>query len=197
MGFKERSRIRKESLEKQRRENLEQKKEAEEKLANQVEKAEFKMDWTFTSSDFDTAMEMIATAAKKFDKTSPSAPDVDALDCGTMKPGVFREMIRRTFGIQFTIPQLAAASKQFDNGKGLVNTHDFLLFFQKMGAELRQREKQKHADAQREFLERVEKAKARKKRIADQKMELDLEGAVFGSEDRNRALQKLTAFAAK
>jgi hypothetical protein len=100
-----------------------------------------------------------------------------------MKPGVFREILRRTFGIQFTVPQLAAAAKQFDNGKGLVNTHDFLIFFQKMGAELRQRDKQRHADAQREYEERLEKAKARKKRIADQKMELDLDGAVYGFYD--------------
>ena len=77
MGFRERSRIKKDALEKQRRENLEQKREQEEKLANQVEKAEFKMDWTFTSVDFDQAMEMIATAAKKFDKTSSSAPNVE------------------------------------------------------------------------------------------------------------------------
>jgi len=95
-------------------------------------------------------MEIIAVAAKKFDKSSSSAPNVDQLDCGTMKPGVFREVLRRTFNISFTVPQLAAASKQFDNGKGLVNTHEFLIFFMKMGAELRQRDKLKHAEAQKE-----------------------------------------------
>lgn len=130
------------------------------------------MEWEYTSYDFDCAMEIIAVAAKKFDKSSSSAPNVDALDCGTMKPGVFREMLRRTFGISFTVPQLAAAAKQFDNGSGLVNTHDFMLFFMKMGAELREKERQKHADNQKQFAEKVEKERLRKKKIADQKLEL-------------------------
>ena len=58
-------------------------------------------------------------------------------------------MLRRTFGIQLTVPQLAAAAKQFDDGKGLINTHNFLIFFTKMGGELRARERKKHDDAQR------------------------------------------------
>jgi hypothetical protein len=172
IGFQERGRIHKEALGKQRKESLEQKLESERKVAALVDKSEFKMSWEFTGKDFDSAMEIIAVAAKKFDKSSSSAPNVDALDCGTMKPGVFKEMLRRTFGINFTLPQLAAAAKQFDNGKGLVNTHDFLLFFMKMGAELRQKEKQKHADNQKEFAVKVEKERIRKKRIAEQRLEL-------------------------
>merc|ERR1711871_482411 len=107
MGFRERSRLRKESLVKQRKENQDQKKEAAAKVAALVDKAEFKMDWTFTSEDFDTAMEKLAVAAKKYDKSSPSAPDVTQLDVGSLKPGVFRELLRRTFGIKFTVPELA------------------------------------------------------------------------------------------
>ena len=60
IGFRARSRIKKESLEKQRRENEQQKREAAEKVAALVDKADFKMDWTFTSDDFDAAMDLIA-----------------------------------------------------------------------------------------------------------------------------------------
>ena len=197
MGFRERSKRKKESLERQRRENEEQKREREEKVAALVDKADFKMDWNFTSEDFDQAMDLLATAAKKYDKSSPSAPDVSQLDVGTMKPGVFRELLRRTFGIKLTVPQLAAAAKQFDDGKGLINTHNFLIFFTKMGGELRARERKKHDDAQKDYEERVEKAKAKKQRILNQKMELNLEDAQYSATDRTKAFEKLQVVASK
>jgi len=48
-----------------------------------------------------------------------------------------------------------------------------------------------------QYVERMERERLKKKRIADQKMELDMEGAIFLSEDKRSAFEKLTAAAAK
>ena len=106
-------------------------------------------------------------------------------------------MLRRAFGVQLTPEQLAAVVKKFDTtGKTLVNTKDFLIYFSKVGIELRQRDKLAVIAKQKAAEERAARRKEHKKKILNQKLELHVDGD-FRATDRTSAYTKLTEAAAK
>jgi len=197
MGFENRSRLRKEYLQGQRAAIKEAKLEEERKLQAQWAGAELKVDFNFTHEDQVEAMAIISAAAKKFQKGGPGAPNLDAWNVHTFSPGVFREMMKRTFNVQLKPKQLASIIRQFDtNDDGQVRTKDFMLYFMNLGKELRQMDKTVHAERQRMYEEKEQRAKERKKKMLDMKNELDLDG-YFRAADRTSAFEKFRNCAAK
>ena len=138
-------------LEGQRKAIKEAKIEEERKLADLWDKAEFKTDGKFTSSDMDSAMEKICEQAEKFDKTHSSAPSLSGFTGGAMKPGEFRELVRRTFNLPLTPTELNAivSEYRYDKNAKTIDTKKFLNFFTKLGFDLRATTKQKALEKQR------------------------------------------------
>jgi Ca2+-binding EF-hand superfamily protein len=197
IGFENRSRLRKEYLDGQRQAHKDAKAEAERKLAEQWAAAELKVDFSFEHEDQVEAMALISAAAKKFTKGGPGAPNLDAWSVHTFSPGIFREMLKRTFNLQLKPRQLASVIRQFDtNDDGQVRTKDFMLYFMNLGKELRQMDKTVHAERQRLYEEKEERTKARKKKMAEMKNELDLDG-YFRAADRTAAFEKFRVCASR
>jgi hypothetical protein len=90
------------------------KEEAEEKLKAQWAKAELDVDWMFSFEDQQEVMQIISNAAKTFQKGGPGAPTLEAWEVHTFTPGVFKEMLKRTFNIILSPKQLAGVIRQFD-----------------------------------------------------------------------------------
>jgi len=198
MGKKERFEKHRIFLEGQRKAIKEAKIEEERKLAELWDKAEFKTDGKFSSEDMDNAMEKICEQAEKFDKSHSSAPSLNGFTGGAMKPGEFRELVRRTFNVALTPTELNAivAEYRFDKAAKTIDTKKFLNFFTKLGFELRAKTKQQTLEKQRRDEAEREKERQRKLRLATQKTLLNLEKD-FENTDRTSAYDKLTVASAK
>jgi Ca2+-binding EF-hand superfamily protein len=197
MGFEERGLRHKAQLLMQREQNKQREVEEQAKLEELWNKAEMKVDWSYTPVDLNEASELIAAAAKKYDPHGVGVPNLSAFDVHTMKPGVFKEMLKRAFNINLNPKQLAATVKQFDpEDKGVAQTKDFLNYFRQLGTELRQAEKAKHMVQQQKDEERRERNRARKKKLQDSKLELHVDG-YYRAQDRTSAWNKMTVASAK
>jgi hypothetical protein len=69
------------------------------------------------------------------------APNLDTFHCLYLTPGMFREVMKRTFNILFTPNELAAMIAEFNNGNGNIDTSKFLVTFIKIGSEERDKVK--------------------------------------------------------
>ena len=86
--------------------NKEAKHEAEKKLRDQAEGAEFKVDLDdYKDTDLEAALDKMTDASTKFHEPMSS---VKGFTGGPMKPGEFRDLVRRSFGLALT-PQETAA----------------------------------------------------------------------------------------
>lgn len=103
-------------LEKQRRAEVEAKKEAERLLAEQWAKAELKVVWEFDEADRKSALDKMRAAGAKYDKSHPSSPSLAGFQGGPMTPGIFRELVKRSFNLYFTPKELAAVAREFQAG---------------------------------------------------------------------------------
>ena len=82
---------------------------------------ELKVDYDFSEADEARMHEKIAEAAKKYDKNHPASVSLEGFDVKYMKPGVFREMLKRTFNLHLTPKELGAAVRTYDtHGKQLL-----------------------------------------------------------------------------
>lgn len=198
MGKKERFEKHRIFLEGQRKAIKEAKLEEERKLAELWDKAEFKTDGKFTAADMDSAMEKICEQAEKFDKSHSSAPSLSGFTGGAMKPGEFRELVKRTFNVPLTPTELNAivAEYRYDKAAKTIDTKKFLNFFTKLGSELRAKTKQQTLEKQRREEAEREKERIRKLKLATQKTLLTLEKD-FENTDRTNAYDKLTVASAK
>lgn len=177
------------------------KKEAEDKLNAQFEKAELSVDLTkFSDDDLENAMAKVQTASAKFDKTHPAAPSTAGFTGGAMKPGEFRELVRRTFNLWLRPQELAALVHQFsfdpEHKSGKIDSKAFLIRFVKLGFEARAQQKATVLEKQRLADQEKAQEAARKKRIAEQKMVTDVD-ADYGEVDRTSVYAKMTAASAK
>lgn len=71
---------------------------------------------SFSHSDELSAIEKVTYAAKKYEPSNPGV-GFSAFSSRTMKPFIFREMVKRTFFVQFTDRELAAMVQMFDREK--------------------------------------------------------------------------------
>lgn len=201
MGKQSRYEKHRKFLIKQRKMIKEAKKEAEDKLNAQFEKAELTVDLTnFTEQDFDNAMEKVKAASAKFDKTHPAAPSTAGFTGGAMKPGEFRELVRRTFNLWLKPAELASIVDRFsfdvEKNSGKIDSKTFLIKFVKLGFEARAQAKATVMEKQRLAELDLAQEKARKQRIAEQKMVTDIDND-YGEVDRTSCYKKMTASSAK
>lgn len=200
LGFKERNKRRVDSLEKQREAMKKAKEEEEKKLEALASKSDVVVDWNFSMEDRQFALDKITVAAAKFDKFHPAAPSVKSFEGGPLTAGVYREAMRRTFNVWLTPRELAAMMKEFafndDESLELLDPKRFMVSFLRMGVSARDKAKILALQEQKRIQAEERQEAERKKRLATQKMVVDIDED-FGAVDRASAIEKFTAASAK
>eukprot|EP01042_Synura_sphagnicola_P005088 gene5088-6478_t len=139
-GFEERSR-REQIWRKYDEDKMKVRKEqrkTQEQAAEQ--KNALKVQYAFSEEDFRLAIAKLTEAATKYDKKSPGAVGLDAFQCESMPPHVFKEQLKRVFNIPLSPPELGALMSYFDKeGVGYINCAEFLIQFFRTGFEERSR----------------------------------------------------------
>jgi Ca2+-binding EF-hand superfamily protein len=186
-------------LKKQRKMIKEAKYQEEKKLKDQAEGAEFKVDLSdFKDTDLETALDKMTMASTKFHEPMSS---VKGFTGGPMKPGEFRDLVRRSFGLALN-PQETASLVNYLNADPKNRTSDcidskaFCILFMKLGHQNRAAMKNDHAERQRQATQDMEKEKVRKKRLQEQKMVTDIDWG-YGEVDRTSIYKKVTEASAK
>lgn len=170
--------------------------EQEKKLLQAMQKTELEIVENFTEEHRDMAMKKLIDAAALYDKNAPGSVSLDSFHAKFLTPGVFREVVKRTFNLIWTAEELAAMVSVYDNGRGNVDTSKFLVAFIKMGSEERERrkavqlEKQRRQDIIRETKEKL------KLKEAEEKMALKV-NYIYSEEEKTEAFRKLSVAAKK
>jgi Ca2+-binding EF-hand superfamily protein len=196
-GKKIRDDKRKAFLEEQRLAEKQAREEEERKVSALWDKAELLVDYDTSGADLKSAIEKMTEASYKYDKTHPSAPSLDGFSGGPIKPGVFRELVRRAFNIWFEPKELGAVVKRYPHErlKNMVDGKVFLQGFMKLGYDARARTKAYTLQKQRQDeLNRKNEAEL-KLRQSEQRVALDVE-TEFSEQDLKSAMKKLTAASA-
>ena len=114
LGAAEKYKIRAEQLTRQREENRIRKEEEAKKVLTLASKVKHEAEFEFSDADRTTAMEKLTIAAKKYDPNHPSAQALHGFEVNAMQPAEFKELVRRTFNLKLTSPEVGAIFKIFD-----------------------------------------------------------------------------------
>lgn len=193
LGKQVRDEKRREFLKKKRQAEKEAAKESEEKIANLWKKKEMDIDYDYGPEDFASAIEKFTYASTKYDKAHPSAPSLDGFSGGPIKPGVFRELLRRAFNIVLTAKELASVLNRYctDKNPNLIDGKKFLISFMKLGFDNRARmktqiiEQQRFSVAQQKQEEEIKLHKLETRNVVQIETE-------YSYEDKESAMKKLT-----
>jgi Ca2+-binding EF-hand superfamily protein len=198
MGFVEREKELKESIEKQKAAEARRQQLVEERRIALDNKNNLKVCYTYSEEEMQSAMRKLTEAAWRYDKTMPGAPCLDAFESQYMEPHVLKEQLKKGFYMKVTPQELGAIVHQFDaDGSGRINCEQFLKKFFKTGFDERQRQKVEWREhektiSERQTLRKVVKLKAQEDKIAFVDLDHKYEEADFQS-----AFQKLTTGAMK
>lgn len=137
-------------------------------------------------------MEKIRIAAKAYRRHHSSSLSLDGFNSTYLSPGIFREMLKRSFSVFLTGKELGALVDFFDEDNvGEISCQAFLVYFGRTGFAERGKD---HSDA----LEKQRRAEEDRKSFHDRKMEelhkkkmVDITQHKFTPEDRESALNKL------
>ncbi len=197
IGFAERNREFNESLKRQHEAEEREKKKHEEKVRAMVEKTNVGLPENFQDFDLDRAMEKIRVAAVKYNKTHPSALNLDGFEAKYLSAGVYREMMKRTFNVKLDPLELAAVVKKFDTAEnGSVDTTEFLKEFNRLGFMEKSKVRVEQLERQRSLIAAAEEEAESKEREKEDRMAYDVDFE-YEQEDRDSALAKMTAAATK
>eukprot|EP01038_Epipyxis_sp_PR26KG_P006779 gene6779-9286_t len=190
-----------------RKEFLENKRELEKLMQLEEERkrnalweaAEMKIDHhNFTSDDYYSAELKMIEASRKYDKTHPSAPNLSGFSGGPIKPGIFRELMKRAFSIQFTGKELGAITHRFEhipnnginhNDDKLIDGKKFMIEFLKLGFNARAREKSLVIEKQKKNELFIKQEQERKKRYLESRNDIKIDEN-FNTLDHQEAIQK-------
>lgn len=114
MGFEEREKELKASIERQKRYERLRQEELDLKAQELAQKNSMKVSYEYSEAEYASAMEKLMDAAWRYDKTMPGAPALDAFEAKTMEPHVFKEQLRRAFYMKVTPQELGAIMHYFD-----------------------------------------------------------------------------------
>jgi Ca2+-binding EF-hand superfamily protein len=136
-GFEERNRIKLGFREEDLRKKVKDKKLEEEKEKIQSLKAAKDVDYDFTESDFDGALNKLILTCCHFDRRQLGPAGFGAFTSESLTPSEFREMAKRTFNMKLTTYELGALVTYFDlHMKGVVHCTTFLNSFVQIRVQL-------------------------------------------------------------
>lgn len=119
------------------------------------------------------------------------AMSLDGFEQKQLEPHVFREMVKRTFGVLFTPGEFGACMDHFDPKRsGFVSSKKFLRYFLKLG--IVERENTYKEDLEKLRSDAIMREREHTEKVAAQwaKMELNL-SSQFTEEQLHSALEKL------
>ena len=196
MGLAEREARDRKNLELQRQAEVRMKEESELKLKALEEKAKLKVVDTYEEEDFHSAFKKMDECSEKFDKSAPGAPNLDAFDMKYMEPHVFREQLRRAFGLALNGSELAALLTKYDPYRtGNFDCQEFLRQFLRRGFEIREAKNKRWRELQRANEELAKAEATQKLEQASKKKFLNL--GEFNQSDFDSAMKKLDVGAQK
>ncbi|CAM9515707.1 unnamed protein product [Ectocarpus fasciculatus] len=197
MGFDERNRRTKKKREAEaKREALLVEEEAR-KRRQEENKNALKMNRLYSERHYQSAMAKIIKAAARYDKNHPSAVSLDAFDGAQMEPHVFREQLKRAFGIRLTPPELGAAIHAFDkDGDGSISCPEFLRTFFRLGFDVKSETSTRRRTKDRKMARRVAEEAAEKEREIERKAALKVSES-FDEHDKASAMAKISDAASR
>ena len=197
MGTEERSKLRLIQLEKQRRSEKLRSTYHERKMDQLVSGREVVLDFNSVSDeDKERALTKLLTAAASYDRRDPNAVPLDGFAASRLSAGQFREQLKRAFGVNLTLPELAALVNHFqDDTTSEINSKRFIAHFLKLGSMERDK-------VRREALKRQRKKKEEHaKELVDQRVLSTraywLQPQEFSADDTIEALNSLAAALSK
>ena len=197
LGAAERQKFKMVQLEKQARDNQRRKTEHERKMREAEEKMSLKVSYDFSTDEKVEAFKKLAAAAKRYDKNAPGCMSLDGFEQKVLPAGVFREMIKRTFGLIPTVGELGAIMSYFDKEKtGMVPSQEFIVHFLKVGAAERNKDKTAALKKIRNDAIEREKVQADLLAAAWKKTEISVDQK-WDDKDRDSAMLKLEEAAFK
>ena len=132
-GVEERDRIRASWRQEQQEYEQRLKGTREEREKQQLVKAMTEVNYEFTELDFDVALKKLVNMSRLFDTRQLGAGGFNALTVDSLTPSEFKEMLRRTFNVKLTPPELGAMTTYFDPSvKGVVSCNTFINTFLKI-----------------------------------------------------------------
>jgi Ca2+-binding EF-hand superfamily protein len=198
MGSEERDKAKGLALEKERNNEIIRKTIEKKKKVEQENKMLLKTNYSYTKEQKEEAFLKLAIAAKKYDKSHPAAMSLDGFIEKSMKPHIFREMLKRTFNFIPSPEELGAIVEYFDKKKkGEIISSEFLIYFLKLGIAEREKEHKESLKKLRE--ETILREKQHQEKIASQwsKSDMILDYSQINEEDKESALEKLTEASVK
>ena len=194
-GFSERRKVLKKSLDKSRIAEKERIKEEEDKLAAQWAKIELNTDTPYEKEDLDSATAKLAQSARFFD---PNTTDLKAFDGNYLSAAIFKEMLKRVFGIKVTVSELAALVDMFDTDKSKrIDCSKFMIKFSSLVFQERDRIHKMQLEKKKEALEREKNefyARIKKGEDLIPRADIDFD---FEKSDFESAMEKIRIEAAK
>jgi hypothetical protein len=196
LGYSERERELRESLENQRKAEELRKLEEDRKKKELESKHAQKFSFEYSQEDYDRAMIKLIDASCKFDKSGPGVPNLTAFESRLMEPVVFKEQLKRAFNMNLTPPELGAIIKYYHpDDEGNIVCKDFLNRFTRMGIEERAKQRVEYLKKEAEIAEIREREAAAK--AEEQAKKILLQTSSFTEDHFKSALTKLTKAAFK
>lgn len=176
---------------------MEIKESAERKVAQMEAALERGIEKDFTEEDQQNAVEKLRVVASKFDKNHPASLTLDGFSSVRTSPGVFREMLKRTFNLILPPKELGALVKFFDtDNSDTVNNSEFLTYFSRASTTGRFAMRSYMIAKQRKMIQDAQEEQNMKLNAQWGKLE-DKVKFQFSDEEKNSAIRKLTELARK
>ena len=175
LGINEKFKHQVEQIKKQKEAEEETRLEHKRKIEAQNNKTDIEISYDYNEDEETSAISKMTIAATKYDKNHPSALDTSGFEVKSMPATLFKEMVRRTFGLRLTPTESGAIlhhlhQRLSDRGigdayyDGNVNCGEFLIYFLSLGIEERAKAHKAQLDKQ---------VAENKKRQEDEKKKLD------------------------
>lgn len=195
LGFDARARRKAQIIMSQRQNQMNLQQEQERKLLQSLARVELDVSTTYTDTDREKAMAKLTAAAALYDKNAPGSVSLDSFHCLYLTPGIFREVMKRTFNIIFSPSELASMIAEFNNGSGNIDTSKFLVTFIKIGTE--ERDRAKAIQLEKEKNNEVVRVMAEKKKKQEQEQKMLLKISYHYTKDQKEEAFRKLAVAAK
>ena len=187
-------------------EQIKQSKEAEEERVANAERLrlelelskELKVDFSSTAEEKKKTMEMLHEAAIRYDPSNASSMGLDGFAVKQLKPGAFREMLKRTFYLQVDTKQLGVLVERFgDEEKKVIVSEKFILYFKRVGIKGRQKKHSEQVAKQKAEIAAREKDAAGKLAAQMKSLEVGFDPTKFTEADTIMADLKMRKVAFK
>lgn len=206
-GVEERDRQKAITLEKQRRMNYYRKTEHERKIKELESKVTVEINYDFPEEKETSAFNKLLVAAIKYDRHHPGAVSLEGFNAQTITPGVFRELLKRTFNVTLDPFELGAVVRYFEaevpgqeydemkipepnDNTVMVDCKAFLVHFCKVGFSGRDRLRKKQLKQQRD--EDTAREREHVEKLAGQWAKTDVQvDFEFGETDEGAGLEKI------